>query len=79
MSSKEKALWFESHQQDWIPNFLKQIQLEGIFYISAFINSNRKFLTLFSQWQKKIKTKEFVDLGSGSGNLIKYIFLQMAL
>ncbi|OGC79838.1 MAG: hypothetical protein A2145_03575 [candidate division Zixibacteria bacterium RBG_16_40_9] len=74
MSSKEKTLWFESHQQDWIPNSLKTIQLDGIFHISAFINSNQKFLTLFKEWQKKLRTKQLVDLGSGSGNLIKYIF-----
>ncbi len=74
MPSKEKALWVESHQQDWIPDFLKRIQLDGIFHISAYINSNQKFLALFQEWQKKLTTRKLVDLGSGSGNLIKYIF-----
>src|SRR3972149_1431577 len=70
---RTKPLWLELHQQDWVPNFLKEIQLQGISPILSYIQYDKKFLKLFSEWQKHIKTKEFVDLGSGSGNLIRYL------
>jgi len=71
---RTKPLWLELHQQDWIPNFLKEIQLQGISPILSFIQYDKKFLELFTEWQKHIKTREFVDLGSGSGNLIITLF-----
>ena len=70
---RTKPLWLELHQQDWIPNFLKEIQLQEISPILSFIRYDKTFLELFAEWQKHIKTKEFVDLGSGSGNMIRYL------
>jgi len=71
---RTKALWLELHQQDWIPNFLRGIQLEGIAPILSFNKYEKKFAKFFEELRHKVKTREFVDLGSGSGNLIKYLF-----
>lgn len=66
--------WNETHQWDWIPKLLISIQLDQLYFILSFIGLNKKFMKYFSEWQPKVKTLEFMDLGSGSGNLIKALF-----
>ena len=70
---KNKPLWVEIHQLDWIPNFLKERQLEGIFPILKGIRFDRKLLYLFSKLKDKTRASEFLDLGSGGGNVVEFI------
>ena len=63
----------EIHQLDWIPGFLKQRQLEQILPILRAIHFDRKLLALFNRLKEKTKAKEFLDLGSGAGNVVEFL------
>lgn len=72
-ASKNKPLWVEIHQLDWIPNLLKESQLEGILQILRGVRFNQKLLILFQKLKEKTGAREFLDLGSGAGNVVEYI------
>ena len=71
--SRNKPVWIEIHQLDWIPSFLKERQLEGIFPILKAIRFDQKLLFLFNRLRDKTQALEFVDLGSGGGNVVEFI------
>ncbi|OGC89176.1 MAG: hypothetical protein A2142_07630 [candidate division Zixibacteria bacterium RBG_16_48_11] len=72
-TSKHKPLWVEIHQLDWIPACLKERQLEGIFQILKATRFDRKLLLLFSKLKEKTGSGDFLDLGSGAGNVVEFL------
>ena len=73
MQASNKPFGVEIHQLDWIPNFLKERQLEQIFPILKAIKFDQKLLVLFNCLKEKTDAKKFIDLGSGAGNVIEYL------
>ena len=73
MQPSNKPFGVEIHQLDWIPNFLKERQLEQIFPILKAIKFDQKLLVLFNHLKEKTTAREFLDLGSGAGNVIEYL------
>ncbi|MCI0530396.1 MAG: class I SAM-dependent methyltransferase [candidate division Zixibacteria bacterium] len=65
--------WFEFHQQDWLPDYLKVRQLEGIFQILKSVGFDQSLLTLFRKLQANTNAEIYLDLGSGAGNVMRFL------
>ena len=68
-----RTKWFEFHQLGWLPDYLKVRQLEGIFQILKSAGFDRSLLTQFRKLQAKTRADIYLDLGSGAGNVIKFL------
>jgi SAM-dependent methyltransferase len=71
--ASNKPFGVEIHQLDWIPACLKERQLEGIFQILKAIRFDRKLLLLFNKLKEKTGCYDFLDLGSGAGNVVEFL------
>lgn len=72
-TSKYRPFGTEIHQLDWVPGFLKERQLEQIFPILKAVKFDSKLLTLFNRLRERTGASQYIDLGSGAGNVVEYL------